>query len=193
MGRLNLIWNRRFLGIIGALIIVVKSLFMGLRDIITNIIVSANLKSVGKGVKIHSGLTYRYPGKIKLKNKISIARGVILNSENPSGYLEIGDNVIISFDVKIDFSGGIKIGNNTVLSNKIIIETHNHGLNPLSNPVYHDLVIGENVWIGMNSTILSGVRKIGDNSIIAAGSIVTKEVPENCIYGGIPAKLINNL
>ena len=45
----------------------------------------------------------------------------------------------------------------------------------------------------MNSTILSGVRKIGDNSIIAAGSIVTKEVPENCIYGGIPAKLINNL
>lgn len=193
MDRLNLIWNRRFLGVIGALIIVVKSSFMWLKDVLTTIIVSANFRSAGKGVKIHSGLTYRYPGKIKLKNKISIAREVILNSENPSGYLEIGDNVIISFDVKIDFSGGIKIGNNTVLSNKTIIETHNHGLNPLSSPVYHELVIGENVWVGMNSTILSGVRKIGDNSIIAAGSIVTKEVPENCIYGGIPAKLINNL
>ena len=53
--------------------------------------------------------------------------------------------------------------------------------------------IGENVWIGMNSTILSEVGRIGSNSIVAAGSIVTREVPPNCIVGGIPAKFIKSI
>lgn len=52
-----------------------------------------------------------------------------------------------------------------------------------------DIVIGDDVWIGMNSTILSGV-KIGKGAVIAAGSIVTEDVDEFCIYGGVPAKFI---
>ena len=53
-------------------------------------------------------------------------------------------------------------------------------------------VIGENVWIGMNSIILSHVERIGDNAIISAGAVVTKEVPDNCIVAGIPAKIIQS-
>ena len=53
------------------------------------------------------------------------------------------------------------------------------------------IVIEENAWIGMNCIILKGVR-IGRNSIIAAGSVVTKDVPDNCIAGGVPCKFIKD-
>ena len=55
-----------------------------------------------------------------------------------------------------------------------------------------DILIGENVWIGMNCIILKGVV-IGDNTIIGAGSIVTKNLEANCIYAGNPAKLVKKL
>ena len=103
----------------------------------------------------------------------------------------IEDNVTITFDVRIDFSGGVIIRKGCVISKNTIIETHDHGLDPHSDPIYKNLEIGENVWIGMNSMILSGVCRIGANSIIAAGSVVTKEVSANCIIGGVPAKSLS--
>ena len=54
------------------------------------------------------------------------------------------------------------------------------------------VILGDNVWLGMRSIIFKGVT-IGDNSIIAAGSIVTKDIPANCLAGGIPAKVIKEL
>lgn len=54
------------------------------------------------------------------------------------------------------------------------------------------IVVGRNVWIGSNSTILQGVT-IGDNSIIAAGSVVTKDVPANAIVAGVPARFIRSI
>lgn len=63
-------------------------------------------------------------------------------------------------------------------------------------PFYTDfgknITVGKNVWVGSNSTILQGVH-IGDNAIIAAGSVVTKDVPENTIAGGVPARHIRNI
>lgn len=54
------------------------------------------------------------------------------------------------------------------------------------------IVLGKKVWVGSNSTILQGVT-IGDNSIIAAGSVVTKDVPANTIVGGVPTRILRNL
>lgn len=54
------------------------------------------------------------------------------------------------------------------------------------------VILGNNVWIGLRSIVLKGVT-IGDNSIIAAGSVVTKDVPSNCIVGGNPAKFLKNI
>src|SRR5690606_34572527 len=102
-----------------------------------------------------------YPKNIVLQDNVILARNVSLFSENERGNLIIENNVIITFDVKIDFSGGLRIGKNTVVSKQSIIETHDHGLDPQSHPTYKNLDIGENVWIGMGSIILSGVRKIG--------------------------------
>jgi acetyltransferase-like isoleucine patch superfamily enzyme len=53
-------------------------------------------------------------------------------------------------------------------------------------------VLGKRVWVGSNSTILQGVT-IGDNAIIAAGAVVTKDVPANTVVGGVPAKFIRNI
>lgn len=192
MKDLKLIWNGRASGLLGASIIFIHSGFMIVRDKLTSYLTKKNLGTTGYNVRINSFFTYRYPNNITLGNNISIARGVKLSSENPSGKLVINDNVILTFDVQIDFSGSITIGRNTLISKNTIIETHDHGDNPLSDPIYKELHIEDNVWIGMNAIILSGVRKIGHNSIVAAGSVVTREVPPNCIVAGIPARIIKN-
>lgn len=192
MSRLHLIWNGKISGLLSAIFLFIGSTFFIVLDHLTSFIVQLNLNKTGKNVRIHSGITYRYPGNIDIGNNVSVARRVKLVSENKDGKLKIDDNVTLTFDVKIDFSGGVQIGKNSLISKNTIIETHSHGLDPHSEPVYKELVIGENVWIGMNSIILSDTGKIGSNSIVAAGSIVTKEVPPNCIVGGIPAKFIKS-
>lgn len=77
----------------------------------------------------------------------------------------------------------------------IISANHNYDNKDIDMLFQGDYVkgisIGSNVWIGTNVTILEGVS-IGSGSIIAAGSVVCNDIPENCIYGEVPAKLIKN-
>jgi acetyltransferase-like isoleucine patch superfamily enzyme len=190
---LKYIWNGKFLGIPGALQILLKSSLMQFSDRISTIVIRNNFNKTGKNISIHLGVIYRYPNKISLGNNITIGRKVKLLSENPNGFLTIEDNVEINYDTQIDFSGGLKIGKNTLISKSTIIETHDHGLNPHNEPTFRSLDIGENVWIGMHAMILSNVRKIGANSVIAAGSVVTKEVPANTLVGGVPAHIIRKI
>ena len=75
-----------------------------------------------------------------------------------------------------------------------VLATINHDLDPYKrgNMVIKPIKIGKRVWIGAHATILSGVT-VGDNSIIAAGAVVTKDVPANSVVGGVPAKVIKTL
>jgi acetyltransferase-like isoleucine patch superfamily enzyme len=186
-------WNGKILGLFGALIILTGAVWRGIKDIITTLIAGMNLGHVGKNVKILSGFVYRYPGNISIGDNVIISRNVSLTSENSNSKLIIGDNVIITIGTTIDFSGNVIIGKNTLLSKNTIIETHDHGKNPYSEPHFRNLEIGDNVWIGMNSIVLSNVGKIGANSIIAAGSIVTKAVPENSLAAGVPARVVKQI
>ena len=76
----------------------------------------------------------------------------------------------------------------------MVLATLNHDINPNKRGDMQPkpIVIGENVWIGSNSTILPGVT-IGKGSIIAAGAVVTKDVDENVVVGGVPAKFIKKI
>lgn len=112
--------------------------------------------------------------------------------------ITIGKNVFFNIGCSFQDRGGISIGDGTMIGMNVTIATLNHGL-PLEtrNVTYPSpVIIGDNVWIGSNATILPGV-KIGDNSVVAAGAVVTKDVPENTVVAGIPAKelkkIINNL
>ena len=82
---------------------------------------------------------------------------------------------------------------NVLISENSVILSHDHGYNPTSAPKKSKLDIGDYAWIGQNSLVMSNVKRIGKNSIIAAGSIVTKDVDENTIVGGNPAKKIKNI
>lgn len=87
----------------------------------------------------------------------------------------------------------IYIGKGVYIAPNVGIITTNHDLNDLDKHVVgKDVNIGSGVWIGMNSVILPGVS-IGNNSIIGAGSVVTKSIPENCVAVGNPCKVIRVL
>ena len=109
----------------------------------------------------------------------------------------LGDNVRITMNCSIwaEKNSKIIIGDNVLIGPGVRMFTGNHGTELKGIPMSYqerqekDIVIGNDVWIGANSVILSGVI-IHDGAVIAAGSSVTKEVPENAIVGGTPAKLI---
>jgi acetyltransferase-like isoleucine patch superfamily enzyme len=110
----------------------------------------------------------------------------------------IGDDVWINNNVMIASEGeGIEIGAKTLIGlNVQITDSDFHDLHPERRmsgvPETAKVIIGKNVFIGSNVKILKGVQ-IGDNSVIANGSVVTKSIPDNVIAGGIPAKVIKQL
>jgi len=113
---------------------------------------------------------------------------------NYGRHTKIGKNVFINFDcVFLDF-GGITIEDGVFIAPKVSLLTEGHPLAPQDR---HSLTVGpihlkKNAWIGANATITQGVT-VGENSVVAAGAVVTKDVPDNSVVGGIPAKILKSL
>ena len=108
--------------------------------------------------------------------------------------IKLGKNVFINSCCHFQDQGGIEIGNNVLIGHNVVIATLNHNQNPKlrASIIPKKVVIGNDVWIGSNSTILPGVH-IEDGAIVAAGAVVTKNVKKNTIVGGNPAKYIKKL
>lgn len=108
--------------------------------------------------------------------------------------ITIGKNVFFNTGCSFQDRGGIRIGDGSLIGMNVTIATLNHGLSiETRNGTYPSpVVIGENVWIGSSATILPGVT-IGDNAVVAAGAVVTKDVPKNTVVAGVPAKVIKKI
>lgn len=108
--------------------------------------------------------------------------------------ITIGRNVFINSDCKFQDQGGITIDDGALIGHAVVLATLDHDLDPVKRPQMHPapIHIGKNVWIGANATITSGVT-IGDNSVIAAGAVVTKDIPANVVAGGVPARVIKEI
>ncbi len=108
--------------------------------------------------------------------------------------IHLGKNVFINAGCKFQDQGGIYIGDDALIGHNVVMATLNHEENPerRANLIAAPINIGNRVWIGSNATILSGVT-IGDGAIIAAGAVVTKDVEENSIVAGVPAKFIRKV
>ena len=108
--------------------------------------------------------------------------------------IKVGDNVFINACCQFQDQGGIEIGEGSLIGHNVVLATLNHDLKPERRQICipASIKIGKNVWIGSNSTILPGVS-IGDNSVVAAGAVVTKDVEANTIVGGVPAKIIKRI
>ncbi len=109
-----------------------------------------------------------------------------------TAYMKVGSSSFINTGTSINCVSRIEIGNKVWISDNVAIsDTDGHDIfyNEIKNESIQPIFIGNNVWIGKNSLILKGVS-IGDGSIIAAGSVVTKNVPEHVIVAGNPARVI---
>lgn len=108
--------------------------------------------------------------------------------------IKLGKNVFINSGCCFQDHAGIEIGDGTLIGHQVVIATINHAQDPLSRADMFPkpVKIGKNVWIGAHATILPGVT-IGDNAIIAAGAVVTKDVEKNAVAGGVPAKKIKDI
>jgi acetyltransferase-like isoleucine patch superfamily enzyme len=123
-------------------------------------------------------------------NLIGINHRCIISTHHQDARIEIGDNCGFS-GTSIGAAIEIKIGNNVLVGANSIItdfDWHSERSNTSPKPVR----IHDNVWIGLNCTVLKGVT-IGENSVIGANSLVVKDIPANVIAGGIPCKVIKPL
>lgn len=108
--------------------------------------------------------------------------------------ISVGKNVFINSGCRFQDQGGITIGDGVLIGHNVMLATLNHDIDPRKRSTMHPapIVIGNNVWIGANATVVPGVT-IGDGAIIAAGAVVTKDIPANVIVGGVPAKVIKKI
>lgn len=108
--------------------------------------------------------------------------------------LTIGKNVFINFDCIFLTLGCITIEDDVLIGPKVSLITENHPLKPQHRKglIGKSIHIKKNAWIGAGATILPGVT-IGENAVVAAGAVVSKDVPDNVVVGGIPAKTIKTI
>jgi acetyltransferase-like isoleucine patch superfamily enzyme len=161
----------------------------------------SKLISVGQGVTIDDYVVIDALSKngVNIDDNVSIGRGTIIQCtgvlKNLGEGIKIGRNTGISPNAFFGAQGGIIIGENVIMGPGVSFHSENHIYEDIHIPIRlqgeirKGIVVEDNCWIGAKCTILDGVR-IGKGSIIAAGSVVTRDVLEESVVGGIPAKLI---
>jgi acetyltransferase-like isoleucine patch superfamily enzyme len=113
---------------------------------------------------------------------------------NYGKHTKIGKNVFINFDCVFLDLGGIIIEDGVLIAPKVSLLSEGHPISPdeRQSLVPGRIHIKRNAWIGAGATILPGVT-VGENAVVAAGAVVSKDVPANTIVGGIPAKTIKSI
>jgi acetyltransferase-like isoleucine patch superfamily enzyme len=177
---------------------------------------SGGILLVGRGVRIRQkrmvsvGVNFKAEdyseiqglstGGITFGDNVTIGRMAMIR---PSGYysgerglgLSVGNNSAIGAYCYIGASGKITIGNNVMLGPRVTMSSENHVFSDITKTIKEQgivrkgITIEDDCWIGSNVVILDGV-KIGTGSVVAAGAVVTKDVPSYSVVGGVPAKVI---
>ena len=108
--------------------------------------------------------------------------------------INLGENVFINAGCKFQDQGGIFIDDGALIGHNVVLATLNHDMDPEKRQALHPapIHIGKRVWIGANATVCAGVT-IGDNSVVAAGAVVVKDVPPDTVVGGVPAKVLKKI
>lgn len=160
-----------------------------------------NLK-VGKRVRVLYGSTLSAGGNgLILHDNVKIGRysivEVVMGSSTSNSIIELRDGVAIGDYCYLGGAGGLFIGENTITGQYVSFHPENHvwsNVKPgkLNGVTRQGIAIGENCWIGAKATILDG-SIIGNNSIVAAGAVVTGKFPDNVLIAGVPAKVKRQL
>ena len=129
---------------------------------------------------------------INIDKSVRFGRWCFFTSKG--GEIVIGENTFLNTQVILnaDIGGKIHISNDCMIGPRTIFRTANHKINDIHSIkrgqgfAFANIFVERNVWIGANVTVLSGVT-IGENSVIAAGAVVTTDIPKNCLAAGVPA------
>ncbi len=112
--------------------------------------------------------------------------------------LIIGNNTAIGKFSEFGAAGGITIGNDVIMGGYVSFHSENHNFEDQTKPIREQgvnskgIVLGNNIWVGAKVTFLDGTQ-LGDNCVVAAGAVVSGVFPDNCIIGGVPAKIIRKM
>ena len=174
--------------------LVLKKCITGVKSILKAI--CSKIK-YGRNLKI--SLVNSLKGKIQIEimDNAKIEIGKFLMTRGPLylkclnvGSLIIGDHVFLNHNCSITCADRIEIGSHCMFANNLVIVDHDHKVTsegPVGELVTQPIIIEDRVWCGANVTITKGVH-IGEGAVIAAGAVVTKDVPKYTVVGGIPAK-----
>ncbi|MFK7800600.1 MAG: acyltransferase [Anaerolineae bacterium] len=153
---------------------------------------------LGRKVRLNGKPLIHDAGKIIIADRcrfIATMGGLELGT-GPDGTLEIGENTFINYGTSIAAMQHVKIGRDCNIGTYcMIMDNDFHRLEPEhrnEQPDSAPIVIGDNVWLGGRVIVLKGIT-IGDGSVVAAGSIVTKDIPPRSLAVGSPAKVVRQL
>jgi acetyltransferase-like isoleucine patch superfamily enzyme len=124
--------------------------------------------------------------RLSLGNGVCLDRGVDINVPEDDCWIEIGDHAYLGAYVCVAGPGPIKIGHHTLIAAHSGIFSNNHRSYGLSR---EGIEIGNHCWLGCGVKVMDGT-KIGDNTIVGAGAVVTKDIPANSVAVGVPARVI---
>ncbi len=155
------------------------------------------------GRRLHTdGIAFIGPGavfEIGLRGRVELGRwswiGHATKIRCHEGLVSIGAKTVLGQECTISAFKHVSIGRECVIADRVMLIDFDHGAAEVDRPVREqgiykrDVRVGHNVWIGYGACILRGVT-VGDNSIIGANAVVTDDVPDNAVVGGVPARLL---
>lgn len=176
------------------------------------------LRHMGANVRIGTGVKFVHPENISLNDNVSIGdnciliassekgivlgeatrlkNGVYLDTEMPEGYIVTGKHVYIGTRCCLHGHLGLEIGDDCLLAQNITITPASHTFEKPDKTIYSQpctmrkIRIGNDCYLGMHVCVVCSAERIGDGSVIGAGSVVVKEIPSYSIAVGVPAKVI---
>src|SRR5262245_35046091 len=111
------------------------------------------------------------------------------------GEVRIGAKTVLGQECTISAYQHVSIGRECIVADRVMLIDFDHGVVEVEKPIRHqgiykrDVNVGNNVWIGYGACFLRGVT-VGDNAIVGTNSVVTRDVPDNAVVGGVPARLL---
>ena len=155
---------------------------------------------IGRTIIRHP-LHMTWPHRVSIGDRCRLERDVILKVDGiyePKLAIEIGDDVFIGSQVEMNIKLSVRVGDHCLIASGCRFVDHDHSIapgEPIGKQAYPDpaaaITLGQNVWLGANVVVLKGVD-IGSGAVVAAGAVVTKSIPAQEIWGGVPAKKIGH-
>jgi len=150
---------------------------------------------LSKKIYIERGCEFVGIKSMTFSKKIAIGKNSFFSANGGTIVVDYSSSFNMNVHINADIGGKIEIGKYCLIGPNVLVRTANHIYDDISIPIfkqghsYKDITIGDDVWLGAKAIILAGV-KIGSGAIVGAGSVVSKDVPENAVVVGNPAKVI---